>query len=150
MSAATEILVAEQLAQLEESASAMGWTVKRLEGLEFVLGVKARDDSWLYVRCNPDRFPTLPPIWRWCDADGENTDAPEVTAQGGNFFHSAGVICAPWNRLAYKGEDSRGPHNDWTIGDWLSNPYTKQTVTLGAMASRIWIEAQTKFTERKG
>lgn len=150
MATATELLVEEELAQLKENAQIMGWTVTQLCGLNFLLGVPAKDESWLYVRCEPDLFPTEPPAWRWCDAKGENPDTPAVTGIGGQFFHSSGVICAPWNRLAYKNIDPRGPHEDWAIGNWMANEKTRQCRTLAAMASRIAVEATRNFQNRKG
>jgi len=150
MATATELLVEVELAQLKENAQIMGWTVTELSGLDFVLGVPANDNSWLYVRCEPERHPTEPPAWRWCNAKGENTDKPEMTGVGGQFFHTNGVICAPWNRLAYKSVDARGPHGDWSIGNWMANDKTRQCRTLAAMASRIAIEARLKYQKRKG
>jgi len=147
---ATEMLVMEELAQLRENAALLGWTVTGLDGLDFILGVPAKDGSWLYVRCEPEAYPTRPPAWRWCDAEGGRADAPEVSAKGGQFFHSAGVICAPWNRLAYKTIDGRGPHGDWDIGAWMANEKTRQCRTLAAMAGRIAVEAARNFDKRMG
>ena len=54
-----------------------------------------------------------------------------------NYFHDSGKICAPWNRLA-SNED--GPHKEWVLADWQSNPYTMGTTTLSAMVLRIHTE----------
>jgi hypothetical protein len=148
LSTATALLINKQLGELEEVAADQGWTVKRLAGLRFVLGVPAKDGTWLYIRCEPEEFPTLPPAWRWSDELGESVDEPRLTGIGGNFFHGNGVICAPWNRLAYQAQDSRGPHPEWVLGDWTQNQYTRQCLTLTAMASRIAVEALTNYSER--
>ncbi|WP_152485760.1 hypothetical protein [Euryhalocaulis caribicus] len=150
MTTPSELLIQEEVTDLEANAAAVGWKFQKLDSLQFVLGVKTKDASWLYVRCEPENYPTKPPAWRWCNSDGNECDELHVTARGGNFFHSSGVICAPWNRLAYKSEDSRGPHSDWDIGAWVENEKTRQCRTLSAMASRIAIEALTKFEKRKG
>ena len=150
MATATMLVVAEQLEQLASNAPEMGWSLTILSPCAFVLGVPARDGSNLYWRCDADRYPTWPPAWHWSDAAGEHVDAPEVTGRGGNFFHGKGVVCAPWNRLAYTSVDARGPHADWTIGDWLTNPKTRQCTTLAAMAARLAVEALQRFEKRAG
>lgn len=150
MSTATGLIVVEQLAELAANAGAMGWSLHVLNNEEFVLGVPAKDGSMLFWRCVTDRFPTSPPVWHWSNADGTETDTPAVIGLGGAFFHSAGVVCAPWNRLAYKMIDDRGPHADWTIGDWLTNEKTRQCTTLSAMASRLAVEAMNRFERRAG
>lgn len=146
MATATELIVAEELRQLEEVAANEGWTVTRLSSESFLLGVPRNGGGELWMRCEADQYPALPPIWRWCGAGGTILDDPRITPVGGtNYFHNNGVLCAPWNRLAYSGVDPRGPHNDWTVGDWKSNPQTRACTTLAAMASRIAIEAKARF-----
>jgi hypothetical protein len=147
---ATELILEEQMADLKANADLMGWSVTDLGAGTFVLGVPAKDDSILYWRCETDGFTATPPAWRWSDSSGQIIDSPSVTGRGGNFFHSNGVVCAPWNRLAYKSVDGRGPHGDWLIGDWLSNVKTRQCVTLAAMASRLALEARISFSGRAG
>lgn len=152
MATATELTVAEELAQLVEVASAAkDWTVTPLGPVSFLLSVPAKGGVRLWVRCEADEYPTLPPIWRWCDHDGGALDMPHVTPNGGSaFFHGNGVICAPWNRLAYSKVDSRGPHGEWQISNWKAIPDTKECKTLAAMAIRIAVEACTKFVGMKG
>jgi len=145
---ATDLVVEEELAELVANAAEMGWSLTILDGGAFVLGVPAKGGSSLFWRCATDRYPTWPPAWHWADPTGGVIDAPTVTGLGGNFFHSNGVVCAPWNRLAYKAIDARGPHGDWTIGDWLTNSYTRQCKTLSAMAARLAIEATHRFQRR--
>jgi len=124
MATATELIVAEELRHLEEVAATEGWTVARLSSESFLLGVPRKNGSAL--------------------------DDPRVIPIGGStYFHTNGVLCAPWNRLTYSTIDSRGPHNDWTVGDWKSNPQTRACTTLAAMASRIAIEAKARFAGMK-
>lgn len=148
MATATELILAEQMADLAANAAEMGWSLSILDGGTFVLGVPAGDGSKLYWRCETDRFPTWPPAWHWSDSVGEEVDTPRVTGRGGNFFHGHNVVCAPWNRLAYSSVDKRGPHSDWKIGDWLTNPKTGQCTTLAAMAARLAVEARLRFSAR--
>jgi hypothetical protein len=146
----SELMFEAEFADLKALAEAKGWKLSGGDNLRFVLGIPAKDSTWLYVRCEADQYRTLPPIWRWCDEKSEQEDTDAMTAQGGQFFSSHQVICAPWNRLAYKNIDGRGPHNDWTVGDWVSNSYTGQCTTLAAMAIRISVEALTTYTGRRG
>lgn len=90
-----------------------------------------------------------PPAWHWYNADTKQIDQLRDTPKEVGFFHGSGVICAPWNRLAYKSVDSRGPHDDWQIGDWRSNPQTGGCKTLGAMAQRIALELKLRMQGRK-
>jgi hypothetical protein len=135
----------------EAIATREGWTLKRLEGLQFVLGLPARDNTWFWLLCNCECYPAIPPAWRWYNAESQEIDQPRDTPKGGGFFHDAGVICAPWNRLAYQSEDARGPHGDWAIGNWRANPQTGGCKTLAAMALRIAVELKkSTFEGRRG
>jgi hypothetical protein len=150
MATATELIVAEELRHLQELAENEGWTVTALSSESFLLGVPRKNGGELWMRCEADQYPALPPIWRWCGPHGTMVDDPRIIPVGGSsYFHSNGVLCAPWNRLAYPTIDSRGPHSDWTIGDWKSNPQTRACTTFAAMASRIAIEARTRFVGMK-
>jgi hypothetical protein len=150
MATATELIVAEELRHLEELAANYGWTLTSLTSESFLLTVPRKGGGELWLRCEADQYPTLPPIWRWCGAGGTLPDDPHITPVGGSsFFHGHGVFCAPWNRLAYSAVDSRGPHSDWTIGNWKANSQTGACTTLAAMAIRIAIEAKTGFAAMK-
>src|SRR5207245_5739973 len=131
MATATELIVAEELRHLEELAENEGWTVTALNSESFLLGVPRKNGGELWMQCEADQYPALPPIWRWCGAHGTMVNDPRMIPVGGSsYFHSNGVLCAPWNRLSYPTIDSRGPHGDWTIGDWKSNPQTRACTTL--------------------
>jgi hypothetical protein len=63
-----------------------------------------------------------PPDWRFV-RPGSNQSGPEFSPAvfAGGIFHPNGLICAPWNRLAYK--ELEGPHDDWGgPTNWLSVP----------------------------
>lgn len=149
MATAAQLLFSEEFEQLAAVAEDQGWVVSRRGPTSLLFGMPASDGSWLWSLCEADLYPTNPPAWRWCNPDGLELDGDRHTPLGGNFFHSAGVICAPWNRLAYGAVDPRGPHPEWVLGDWRANPYTKQCVTLTAMASRLAVEARLRFTGRR-
>src|SRR5438552_13800562 len=95
-----ELSLAEELPPLEAIATREGWPLTRLEGLHFVLGLPARDHTWFWLLCTCERYPAMPPAWHWYNAESQEIDQPRDTPKGGGFFHGAGAICAPWNRLA--------------------------------------------------
>lgn len=140
MDTVAELTVAEELAAVRDAAQARDWTFEQPDSLHFLLGFPASDGSRFYVFVECDNYPVMPPTWRWCDAQGVNRDQPQLSPRGSGFLHSAGVICAPWNRLAYRAIDSRGPHAEWVLGDWRNNSYTQGCKNLGAMALRIYVE----------
>lgn len=140
MATAAELTVDEEMRALEEVALARNWQLKRVSSLIFQLGMKARDDSWFWLQVECDRYRSVPPAWHWLNVETGTLDEHKDIPKGGQFFHVNGVICAPWNRLAYQSENPKGPHPDWQIGDWQSNSYTRSCKTLGAMALRIFTE----------
>lgn len=149
MPTVAELTVAEELAAIREIAATRGWPLKEPDSLHFHLGLPANDQSQFYLLVDCDRYPVQPPAWHWCDAQGTHTDRLADRPQGSGFLHTNGVICAPWNRLAYKSVDSRGPHGDWTIGDWQKNSYTSGCTTLAHMALRIYVELNGPRFNRK-
>jgi len=151
VSTIAELTVAEELQPLREVASARGWKLEKAGTTLLQLGMQGRDASWFWLHVKCDRYPTIPPAWHWYNPETETLDQPQDIPKGGNFFHSNYVICAPWNRLAYKTINANGPHEDWMIGDWLTNPYTKGCKTLASMALRIFVELQSQnFAGRMG
>lgn len=148
MSAPAALLVKVELDALRENAGLMGWSVEQIDDLTFVLGLSAKDGETYHLRVRCDGYPATPPAWHWFDPPTGRIDDRRDTPRGGNFLHSKGVICAPWNRLAYTNVDSRGPHSDWQIGAWQNNSYTRACRTLGAMALRIAHELMKSYEGR--
>jgi hypothetical protein len=148
---ATELLVEEECEILQRNANLLGWTFTKIDGENFVLGMKARDDSDFFVWAQCDRYGAIPPAWHWYNPETKLRDQPKDTPDGGGFFHGNNVICAPWNRLAYATVDARGPHQEWQLATWRINPNTGGCKTLSAMALRIFCELQAaSFKGRKG
>jgi hypothetical protein len=135
-----ELAVAEELAPIREIASSRGWKLRELSPIRFHLTLPAKDKSLFHLLVDCDQYKVRPPAWRWSDAAGELTDRPADTPKGSGFLHDNGVICAPWNRLAYKSVDARGPHADWTIGDWQKNSHAAGCTTLAHMTLRVYVE----------
>jgi len=148
MPTAADLTVASETAALRDNAALLGWSLCELDAITFVIGFTAEDGSrfWCKVRC--DGYKAQPPAWHWYNPQTDAVDQPCDTPNKGGFFHGAGVICAPWNRLAYKSIDPRGPHNDWSLGNWLTNERTGGCRTLSAMALRIHVELQSGMKGR--
>lgn len=90
-------------------------------------------------------YRAMPPAWRFLDPrDGRDISLPAYPAAGpfpsGSVLHPNGVICAPWNRLAYR--DVGGPHDNWTEpSKWQSiEPERTQARTVPEMLARIRAE----------
>lgn len=144
-----ELAFQEQLAKVEENASVKGWDIKVLDTTKFVATIKAGDESLFSVLVDCDQFPSFPPVFHWYNNETKQLDQPQDMPKGNNgFFYSNGVVCAPWNRLAYSSENAKGPHHDWEIGNWQSNSKTGGCKTLSAMLIRIDYELKYKFKGR--
>jgi hypothetical protein len=137
---ATRLLVEEESDILTKNAVLLGWTFNFVDPENFVLGMPARDKSEFFLWCACDRYGAIPPAWHWYNPETKLRDQAQDTPCGGNFFHGNGVICAPWNRIAYGAVDARGPHGDWELANWRVNPNTGACKTLSAMALRIFCE----------
>ncbi|MCV2864408.1 hypothetical protein [Defluviimonas sp. WL0075] len=140
MATAGALVFDEQFRDLKEIASARPWQLDD----DFVFGLTARDGEtyWLKVDCTD--YPALPPAWHWYSPESKAIDQPADSPKGSGFLHGSGRICAPWNRLAYKKIDPQGPHDDWDLNGWQTNPKTGRCTTLAAMALRIHVELNSK------
>jgi hypothetical protein len=150
VSTATELTVAKEVEALRQNTEIHRWFLEIRDPITFVLGLPAKGGSEFVLLAKCDAYKTNPPAWHWYNRETGAIDAPCDTAVGGSFLHSNGVICARWNRLAYKAVDSRGPHAEWQIGDWMNQPETGGTRTLAAMAGRIAHELKISFGRRLG
>lgn len=109
-----------------------------------------------YLRGRFDDYREIAPAWTFTDAEWAAEPqrqffprpAPLPTG-GSSMFHTQPVICAPFNRLAYK--QHNGPHDNWggpanwltagaasevraqQLGDMLSVVYRHFLVTRGRM-----------------
>ncbi|MGC1239221.1 MAG: hypothetical protein WA860_10570 [Acidimicrobiales bacterium] len=66
-----------------------------------------------------DLYKALPPAWRFCAPNSDEGSASSFPKGGpASIFHGNLVICAPWNRLAYRGYE--GLHADWDVSGWMT------------------------------
>lgn len=152
MAGVTELVFAEQFSHLREVAEHRGWSLSQTDGPGFQLVLPARDGSQVSLHVLCDSYPGSPAAWRWCNPKTGVQGQPADIPQGdGGYFHSSGRICAPWNRAAYHQVDSQGPHQDWELSTWLTNPHTGSCTTLAAMALRLAVELKSpRYKGRMG
>jgi hypothetical protein len=89
-------------------------------------------------------YPSAAPAWQFVNAAGASArsayPAPGNTPGiSGSIFHRNGLICAPWNRLAYG--ELGGVHSDWGgIVNWktAARGYT-QAHTIADMLQALMI-----------
>jgi hypothetical protein len=140
MDTVANLTVAEELSFIRAIAGSRGWSLLEVDPLQFLLGLPARDRSFFHLWVNCEGYPVTPAAWYWCDGKGNGRADRRHAPKGTGFLHERGVVCAPWNRLAYSSFDPRGPHGDWLPGDWRNNSHTQGCKTLCAMALRIAVE----------
>ena len=152
MATAAELVFAEQFGHLRQVAESRGWDLTQTDGPGFILGLPARDGSRFALQVTCENFPGTPPIWRWCNPETHIPDQLLDMPRGsGGYFHNSGRICAPWNRIAYSQVDPQGPHSDWQLENWMTNPKTGCCTTLPAMALRLAVELMSaRYQGRKG
>jgi hypothetical protein len=146
----TRVVVAEELpAVLAWAARRPGWTVE-FDDPALHLNVKTThpvSGTPLRIQADLQGYRAVPPAWRFLhpDTDGEKTATDPFPQPGthplitGSIFHGNRVICAPWNRLAYKENGDGGVHGDWGgLTNWTDAAagYTKAD-TLADMLSQI-------------
>lgn len=144
--------IAATLGQPEEIPAAVAWARRR--GLDLAYDAAALtvqlvldgpgvsdQHSWerYVVQGVLEDYDVLPPAWRFLDprTDGVIGPAAYPRPVGDSILHGNGVICAPWNRLAYQVEG--GPHGDWGLPTGWKTPRPPYThaVTIPDMLDRI-------------
>jgi hypothetical protein len=147
---AVDLLLEHELAAVESISQSHGWNLSRPLPRVMHLDLPAKGGQRFFLHADLEGYAASPPAWHWRDPDTGVLSLPARTPIGGNFFHGHGVICAPWNRLAYKVVDARGPHSDWTLATWKLNSKTGGTRTLSAMVLRIAHELAVNNLRRLG
>ena len=144
----TQILVESEARIVDSWAQRNGWTVNiNLERLEITAEVPhPKDNAPLFLHGDLSGYRAIPPAWRFVDESG-NVTKPAFPSAGpvngkSSIFHGNVVICAPFNRLAYK--IAGGPHEDW--GEWtgwfvVTGDFAKAH-TLAEMLSIINVHLQ--------
>lgn len=137
MTAVRDGIVAKQVQDVIANSHLYGWEFESVGDHQFRIALATQNGDAYQIEVNYEGFPGLPPAFHWRDMRTGELDQLISSPNPYNYFHGSGKICAPWNRLA-SGEG--GPHQEWELAAWQSNPYTKGTTTLSAMILRIHIE----------
>lgn len=120
---------------------ALTWLPDRLE-IRALL-VQPETGSEFYLKGDVKGYKVVPPAWAFCTPQWEESTSLEhfparvKTPFGSSIFHAKPVICAPFNRLAYK--EHGGPHSDWGgPAQWLDAAKNKvRATTIGDMLQAI-------------
>ena len=146
----TRVVVTEELpAVLAWAACRPGWAVE-FDDPALHLNVTTThpvSDTSLLIQADLQGYRAVPPAWRFLcpDTDEEAITTGPFPQAGthrliqGSIFHGNRVICAPWNRLAFKENGDGGLHQDWGgLTNWTDAAagYTKAD-TLADMLSQI-------------
>lgn len=105
------------------------------------------DEGDLILRGDFADYRLLPPAWMFLTAGGEERvpaawPSAGPVLGGSSIFHSVGVLCAQFNRLAY--HDFAGPHPGWGgASNWLNVNEGVRADTVADMLAVIRLHLQT-------
>jgi hypothetical protein len=124
----SRVVVEDELPPAIELCQRIGWDLKWAPDalVAVVKAMHPKTSAKLCLVGDFNDYKGTPPAWRFVDPDnGAEVRAawPAAGAVDGkaSIFHTQPVICAPFNRLAYK--SLGGPHQDWGGPEtWLSQP----------------------------
>jgi hypothetical protein len=141
---ATVAVVEDELPALVATAGRRGWAVSWLsDSLALLADGRFRPaDSSIRLHADLAGYRAVPPGWTVIPPDATAPAGYRFpvagTLPGGSssIFHPSGVMCAPFNRLAY--QHSGGPHGDWGgPASWLDVKGHVRAVTLAEMLAVI-------------
>lgn len=123
--AVTVAVIEEELPAVEAYANRHGWSMG-WDAESLVLSFEGQHKAsaaTLKLSAAVDGYRALPPSWSFEQEVGRTwkpcfPQAQNLAPGKGSIFHGSGVICAPFNRQAYK--EHGGPHQDWGgTANWL-------------------------------
>ena len=104
--------------------------------------IQPETNNSFYLIGKFDSYRALPPEWKFGNENWKEDEGVNFPANApGAVFHGHKLICAPFNRLAYKDYNVKGPHGDWGgIENWLyaGGPNDVKAYTIGDMLACIW------------
>jgi hypothetical protein len=133
-----------ELPALLASAARRNWTVAWFpDALALLADGRFRSaDSPIRLHADLANYRAVPPAWTVIPPDATASAKHRFPAGGtlpggvGSIFHNSGVMCAPFNLLAY--QDHGGPHGDWGgSAAWLSVRGQVRATTLAEMLAVI-------------
>jgi hypothetical protein len=147
----TIAVVEEELPAAHAHAGRHGWRLAWLPNdlLLHADGTHPADKSRMRLQGNLADYRALPPIWTCYELDANGTAKPRfpkggsVPGVGASMFIDPGVICAPFNRLAYATPEYQGPHGNWGgPAKWLDVRGYVRATCLGEMLAQIILHLQ--------
>lgn len=146
----TIAVVAGELPAADAYAVRHGWRLNwEKEDLAlFAEGIHPADKTPVRWKADVTSYRALPPVWSCFQGEIKEEKLawkPRFPKGGtlpggvGSIFHSAGLICAPFNRLAFA--QHSGPHSDWGgPADWLKVRGKVRATTLAEMIAQIVVD----------
>lgn len=146
----TIAVVEGELPAAQAYAARHGWRLDWQAEQLIVLaeGSHPADKTPMRWKADVTSYRALPPIWSCFQGDVKNNEInwkPRFPKGGtlpggvGSIFHSSGLICAPFNRLAYA--EHSGPHKDWGgSAEWLNVRGKVRATTLAEMLAQIVVD----------
>lgn len=144
----TIAIVESELRAAKAYAARHGWQLgwNKEELIVFADGKHPADQTPVRWQADITSYRALPPIWACFQGAGSDgatiwkprSPKPETLPGGvGSIFHSSCVVCAPFNRLAYK--EHGGPHSgDWGgSANWLQIRGRVRAINLAEMLAQI-------------
>jgi len=143
----TIAVVEDELLAADAYARRHGWSLTWLKDDLVLLadGKHPADQSSMRWHAHLGGYRAFPPAWT-CFQREEGKDAfksrfpkaGSVPGGASSIFHSAGVICAPFNRLAF--QEHSGPHADWGgPAQWMNVRGHVRATVLAEMLAQIII-----------
>jgi hypothetical protein len=142
----TIAVVEDELPPADAYALRHGWSLTWLRDDLVILadGRHPADQSLLRWHADVAGYRAVPPAWSCFQQEEKDVFKrrfPKGNALPGgasSIFHGAGVICAPFNRLAF--QEYSGPHADWGgPADWLKVRGHVRAIVLAEMLAQIFI-----------
>lgn len=142
----TRAILEDEAQAAQAWAARHGWTLEvHLDALTVTAAVTHPVDGigrfHLWGDCSGYR--AVPPAWTFVEPDSQTTTkhAFPARSRGATIFHQNPVICAPFNRLAYK--EYNGPHANWSgPSNWMNITGHVRATTIADMLNVINLHLQ--------
>jgi hypothetical protein len=119
--AVTRAILEQELPAVRELGRTHRWgVIPDFDRLTVTVTMYSHTGDLFIIEARCDNYKEVPPFFELIDPVTGARGAKAAYPKGhDSFFHEAPCLCAPFNRKAYKTIDPLGPHEDWTIGDWM-------------------------------
>lgn len=133
-------IIETELARCRKYSDIFGWEISTLNGETASFSVKMIspiDKEIFIVSIKGDNYREWPLFIDFVDpTSGLEGLKKAYPSSADSFFHQHALICHPCSRKAYK--DLKGPHGDWKLIDWESNPKIGALKDIPAILQAIY------------